>query len=112
MVGMLEVFQSTTRGKGHDPGSRIIQEEEKVFQRQKRVGNGWNMLTMRTPQEQLLSQNKWKQSLERVAESELPKVPSLPTGVLTKWSWTGVRNHSDGKSRILPDVEYEMRNSP
>lgn len=48
---------SAARGKGHEPGSSVIQEDERMFQRQKRVGNGWDMMR-RTAQEQLLLQNR------------------------------------------------------
>lgn len=36
--------------------------------------------------------------------------PLFPTGVLTKWSWTGVGNHSDGESRIpqVLDIRLEV----
>lgn len=77
---MLDVFQNATRGKGHDPGSRIIQEDEKVFQRQKRMGNGQNMPMTRIPRSAVIAKQRWKQSLEGVAESELPKVPPSPMG--------------------------------
>lgn len=110
-VRMVDVFQNATRGKGHDPGSRIIQEDEKVFQKQKRMGNGQNMPMTRIPKSAVIAEQRRNQSLERVAESELPKVPPSPTGLLTKWSWTGVRNHSEGKSRIPQGTEYEIRSS-
>ena len=40
LAGLSEILQSTTRGRGQEPGSRITQEEEKRFQKQRRVGDG------------------------------------------------------------------------